>query len=119
MLFELEWERVSIIIQSSIPRALRLNRLPHCQHPASLSTAVSTSQTPLPFSLRLPPSPHPAQLSLAASLLPPQEFFFMSDFVQQMFLNGACQLAVTVPTCVMATESMFGVSMHITTLQYK
>ena len=43
----------------------------------------------------------------------------MSDFVQQMFLNGACQLAVTVPTCVMATESMFGVSMHITTLQYK
>ncbi|GAX76371.1 hypothetical protein CEUSTIGMA_g3817.t1 [Chlamydomonas eustigma] len=59
-----------------------------------------------------------ANTSAAASLLPPQQFFFMSPVVQALFLNGACQLPVEVSTCILATQAMFGPSTHITVQQY-
>ena len=40
-----------------------------------------------------PRSSHP-QRSVAAGLLPPQQFFFMSPLIQQLMLNGACQVVI-------------------------
>jgi len=60
-----------------------------------------------------------ANQSRALNLLPPQEYFFMSGAVQQFFLNGACQVPISVASCVMTTEAMFGQSSRISTMQYK
>jgi pimeloyl-ACP methyl ester carboxylesterase len=51
--------------------------------------------------------------------LPPQSFFFMSPAVQELFLNGACQISPLLSTCLSVTEGMFGGSSLITTTQYK
>ena len=43
----------------------------------------------------------------------------MSATAQALFLNGACQSLLSVSICVGITQSMFGSSVHIRTLQYR
>ena len=49
----------------------------------------------------------------------PQQFFFMSPAVQQIFLSGACQVSSMLSTCLSVAEGMFGGSSLISSAQYK
>jgi hypothetical protein len=97
--------------QRSLANSLLLSALliPHLHSHKLKDLCMMTFTTHRPFVI---------QASAAASLLPPQQFFFMSPVVQALFLNGACQLPVEVSTCVMATQDLFGPSTQISIQQY-
>ncbi|KAG2490380.1 hypothetical protein HYH03_011181 [Edaphochlamys debaryana] len=57
--------------------------------------------------------------SVAFRLLPPQELIYMNSYFQETYLNGICQTAASLLTCLTSVEAMFGASSRITATQYR
>ncbi|MEW5302335.1 MAG: hypothetical protein WDW36_005134 [Sanguina aurantia] len=57
--------------------------------------------------------------STLLSLLIPSELYPMSAALQANVMGGSCQAALFMPGCLTSVQGIFGVSTHISTLQYR